>query len=179
MPSADSARRPLPPRREPVAATGPGSPAGSPAPSTSAVHPTARPPAKRPDARPMRVVYGAASVAALSALTVGLAHPSAPVEEEVAFDTTADVASAPPETTVTSAPIEVTHVINYVHLQPGETPPPGATVIAPDAPAPRIVVTTIPGKVIRQPAPAAASSSSSTTTSQPKKRVRTRQSGTP
>jgi hypothetical protein len=97
----------------------------------------------------------------------------------VYFDTTADAPTPAPEALVTSAPIEVTHVINYVQLKPGEIPPPGATVIAPDAPAPKIVVTTIPGKVIRQPAPAAASSSSSGTSSQPKQRVKTRQSGKP
>lgn len=122
----------------------------------------------------MRIVYGAASVAALSVLTVGLAHPSPPVDE-VVFDTTADAPPPSAGPVVTSAPVEVTHVINYVHLKPGETPPPGATVIAPDAPAPRTVVTTIPGKVIRQPS----APSSTTTASQPKKRVRTRQSGTP
>jgi hypothetical protein len=122
----------------------------------------------------MRIVYGAASVAALSALTVGLAHPQPPPPDEVAFDTTADVPTAAPDLTVTTAPVEVTHVINYVHLKPGESPPPGATVITPDAPAPQVVVTTIPGKVIHQaapPAPAAA---------QPKPRViKTRQSGHP
>jgi hypothetical protein len=121
----------------------------------------------------MRIVYGAASVAALSALTVGLAHPKPPADEEVVFDTSADVPTAAPETIVTSAPIEVTHLIQYVHLQPGETPPPGATVIAPDAPAPQIVVTTIPGKVIHQAPPPPS------TSSQPRTRVKTRQSGKP
>ena len=120
----------------------------------------------------MRIAYGAASVAAFSAITVGLAHPTPPTEE-VIFDTTSDLQAASPGALLTSPPIEVTHVINYVHLKPGESAPPGATVIAPDAPAPKIVVTTIPGKVIRQPAPA------SSITTQPKKRVRTRQSGTP
>ncbi len=123
----------------------------------------------------MRLVYGAASVAALSALTVGLAHPAPPVDEEVVFDTTADVPPATPGPLITSPPVEVTHVINYVHLQPGETPPPGATVIAPDAPAPQIVVTTIPGKVIHQAAPPPAPSNTTTT----KTRVKTRQSGKP
>ena len=162
MAPQSSSGRPLPPRRE--------------VPAPEADRPIARVPAKRPDPRPMRIVYGAASVAALSALTVGLAHPAPPQAEEVYFDsTTSDVPTTAPEAIVTTPPIEVTHVINYVHLKPGETPPPGATVVAPDAPAPRIVITTIPGKVIRQPAPAAPS----TTASQPKKRVRTRQSGTP
>lgn len=160
MASANMAGRPLPPR------------SGQQDSKPAAQRPAGRPVAKRPDARPMRIVYGAASVAALSALTVGLAHPSPPVEE-VLFDTTADLPPPTAGPVVTSAPVEVTHVINYVQLKPGESPPPGATVIAPDAPAPRIVVTTIPGKVIRQPA------APSTTTTQPKKRVRTRQSGTP
>jgi hypothetical protein len=134
--------------------------------------PAKRSAARRPDPRPMRIVYGAASVAALSALTVGLSHPTPPPADqtEVAFDTTS---GAPPTDMVVQAPpIEVQHVINYVHLLPGQTPPPGATVIAPDAPAPRIVVTTVPGAVIHKAAPV-------TNTSQPKPRVRTRQSGTP
>jgi hypothetical protein len=123
----------------------------------------------------MRIVYGAASVAALSALTVGLAHPQPPADQEVYFDTTtADVPTQAPDLTVTTAPVEVTHVINYVHLKPGETPPPGATVITPDAPAPQIVVTTIPGKVIHQAAPPPPASTTTTRT-----RVRTRQSGKP
>jgi hypothetical protein len=122
----------------------------------------------------MRIVYGAASLAALSALTVGLAHPAPPADEEVVFDTTADVPSATEGPLITSPPIEITHVINYIHLKPGESPPPGATVIAPDAPAPKIVVTTIPGKVIHQAAPPAPSNTTTTRT-----RVKTRQSGKP
>ena len=164
MPPANLPPRPLPPRRE-----------LAPRRELPSVGPAARTPAKRPDPRPMRIVYGAASVAALSALTVGLAHPQPPADQEVYFDTTtADVPTQAPDVTVTTPPVEVTHVINYVHLKPGETPPPGATVITPDAPAPRVVVTTIPGKVIHQAAPPPPASTTTTRT-----RVRTRQSGKP
>lgn len=117
----------------------------------------------------MRVVYGAASVAALSALTVGLSHPAPPDLAEVMFDTTADVppADPPPSTQL----LEVRHLIKYVYLQPGQTAPVGATLITPDAPAPRIVVTTVAAPVVKQPVVS--------TPTQPKKRVKTRQSGTP
>jgi hypothetical protein len=119
----------------------------------------------------MRVIYGAASVAALSALTAGLVHPKPPVSgtTEVAFDT------APVAAAGQGAPqsIEVRHIINYVYLQPGQVAPPGAKVITPDAPAPRIVITTVPGPVTTQP------STTTATATQPKNRVRTHQSGTP
>lgn len=123
-------------------------------------------PPNRPDPRPMRVVYGASALAALSGLTVGLSHPKPPTDlAEVNFDTS--LAAQPAQA---AAPIEVRHVINYIHLLPGQTAPPGATVITPDAPAPLIVVTTLPAPPIIAPQPAQ---------TQPKRRVKTRQSGTP
>jgi hypothetical protein len=120
----------------------------------------------------MRLVYGAASVAALSVLTVGLSHPAPPAPVEVAFDANAQLppATDPPAPAQT---LEVTHLINYVHLLPGQTAPPGATVIAPDAPAPKVVVTTVPAPTAK---PVAKTTTTTTTT---KTTVKTRQSGKP
>ena len=92
---------------------------------------------KRPDPRPMRLVYGAGALAALSVMSVGLVHFSP------ATTTTAVTASdAPP---ADPPQIEVRHVIRYIHLKPGQVAPPGATVITPKAPAPQVVVTHVAG----------------------------------
>ncbi|MEO8625268.1 MAG: hypothetical protein ABI452_01075 [Candidatus Limnocylindrales bacterium] len=92
----------------------------------------------KPDARPMRFVYGAGAVAAMSVMAVGLVQPdfAATADQSGASDPTAEpnaVAQVPATT--------VQHVTQYVQLKPGETAPPGAKVIAANAPTPRIVVT--------------------------------------
>ena len=104
-------------------------------------------PKKRPDARPMRLVFAAGGIAALSAAAAGL----------VRFGTS-DAASAPTAATTPDsagagsyATVPVRHVIHYVHLQPGQTAPPGARVITAKAPAPRVVVTHVSGPVYRPP----------------------------
>ncbi|MEP7377948.1 MAG: hypothetical protein ABI725_00135 [Chloroflexota bacterium] len=111
--------------------------------------PAARPPSdarpartdsrqSKPDARPMRFVYGAGAVAAMSVMAVGLVQPdfAATADQSGASDPTAEpnaVAQVPATT--------VQHVTQYIQLKPGETAPPGAKVIAANAPTPRIVVT--------------------------------------
>lgn len=93
----------------------------------------------KPDPRPMRFVYGAGAVAAMSVMAVGLVQPD--------FAATADQPASNAPTTdpnaVAPAPADVAvrHVTEYIHLKPGQTAPPGATVIAADAPTPRVVVT--------------------------------------
>ena len=94
----------------------------------------------KPDARPMRFVYGAGAVAAMSVMAVGFVQPD--------FAATADQSAITDGTTVdpnalAQAPADVAlrHVTQYVQLKPGETAPPGATVIAANAPTPRVVVT--------------------------------------
>jgi hypothetical protein len=108
---------------------------------------------RRPDSRPMRLAYGAGALAALSVMSAGLVQLGSPSGTTDVITTTA--ASDPP-------PIEVRHVIRYIHLKPGEVAPPGATVIAPDAPAPRVVIT----RLAAPPAP-------------PRRIAVTRQSGRP
>jgi hypothetical protein len=88
---------------------------------------------KRPDPRPMRLAFGAGALVALSAMSVGLVRfNSASASTEVA--TSDDSGAILP-------PTEIRHVIQYIHLKPGEVAPPGATVITPEAPAPQVVVT--------------------------------------
>jgi hypothetical protein len=88
----------------------------------------------------MRFVYGAGAVAAMSVMAVGLVQPD--------FAATADQSGAsgsptadPNAVAQVPAGVTVRHVTQYVHLQPGQTAPPGATVIAADAPTPQVVVT--------------------------------------
>ena len=99
-------------------------------------------PRKRPDPRPMRLAYAAGAIAALSAISAGLVHASSSGGSATPTQTTT-VDRSPQDRPAPAAQVEVQHVINYIHLQPGESAPPGATVITPDAPAPRVVVTHI------------------------------------
>lgn len=98
---------------------------------------------KRPDPRPMRLAYAVGALGALSAVAAGLVHVSAtaPVQVEL----------APQDPPATPRNVEVQHVIQYIHLKPGETAPPGATVITPDAPAPRVVITHVQAPAPQQP----------------------------
>lgn len=116
----------------------------------------------RPDSRPMRVVYGAGALAAVSVLTVGLARPEA--NSSLTYEPTDDGGGLSGGAPVTDT--EVRHIIRYVHLKPGQTAPPGAKVVKPDAPAPRTVVTHVAAPRQAQPRQA-----------QPRRVVVTRQSG--
>jgi hypothetical protein len=92
----------------------------------------------------MRVVYGAGAVAALSVMAVGLVQPDyAATADQPASDPTTE----PNAVAQGQAPVEIRHVTRYIHLKPGQTAPPGATVIAATAPTPRVVVThnSVPG----------------------------------
>jgi hypothetical protein len=92
----------------------------------------------KPDPRPMRLVYGAGAVAAMSVMAVGLVQPdsAATADQTAVFDPTSD-----PSSVAQAGGPTVQHITEYVHLRPGESAPPGATVIAPNAPTPRVVVT--------------------------------------
>lgn len=118
-----------------------------------------RPPA-RPDPRPMRVVYGAGAVAAMSIMAVGLVQPdwtttgdqtptdggSTPQQDQNSFGAVDANGASKAETGSPlladggggpTANVRVRHVIRYVYLKPGQTAPPGATVVAPSAAATR------------------------------------------
>ncbi len=122
----------------------------------------------KPDARPMRFVYGAGAVAAMSVMAVGLVQPdfAATADQTVS----SDVATADPNA-IAQAPADVAvrHVTQYIHLQPGQTAPAGATVITANAPTPQVVVTH--NRPANQPAAQPAA--------RPAPAPRTRQSGKP
>ena len=104
----------------------------------------------------MRVVYGAGAVAAMSVMAVGLVQPDwtstadqGPTDDSYAADPgaiaalpdgkaeagLADPTSGKGED---AAGVNVRHVIRYIYLRPGQTAPPGATVISATAPPPRV-----------------------------------------
>lgn len=96
-------------------------------------------PKGRPNATPMRVALGTGFLAALSAIVGTIVAPPGP-----------PVAAADPNLAAAGAaatPGSVIRPIVYVQLKPGETAPPGATVIDPAAPTPMTVVTTITAPV--------------------------------
>jgi hypothetical protein len=99
---------------------------------------TAHAPKARPDARPMRIALGSAGLAAFSALLTAIVMPAKP---PVAVPT-ADTQQAAPAAAGT--PISVQRPVQYVQLQPGQTAPPGATVVDPSGPLPTAIVITVP-----------------------------------
>lgn len=125
----------------------------------------------------MRVVYGASAVAVAGVITAGLFQPvTTPAAADVPADPLAaqsGVGSGVADQAAPAADVVVQHVIKYIHLKPGQTAPPGATVITPNAPAPRVVVThnapanqpSAPQPAARQPAPKAAPAPVQTRTS--------------
>ena len=119
--------------------TGP-SPAAAPRPSAAP-----RPVKAKPDPRPMRLVLGASGLAALSALVTGIVLPP-------------NTGSAYTGSTT----VQVQNPVQYVQLKPGQTAPPGATVIngtaqsgtlvnsvAAPAQKPIIIKTTQSGRVVK------------------------------
>ena len=112
--------------------------------------PMASPPAHarpgKPDARPMRLAIFAGGIAVSSALAAAIIRPARPAVVVPAVD-------AQPETPVaTGTPIVVQQPIQYIQLLPGQTAPPGATVIDPDAPKPTAIVATVQAPAARPPA---------------------------
>jgi hypothetical protein len=109
-------------------------------------------PKAKPDPRPMRVALGFGGVAALSALAAAIVLPPRPVTSApVAVDQQAlapsDNGGQPATSPGTSpATATATRQILYVQLAPGQTAPPGATVI--DAAVP-----TAGAAGVRAPAP--------------------------
>ncbi len=132
------AGRPLPPR--PAVANRPASVS-----TAAGPRPDAR---KKPDPRPMRLAYGAGALAAMSAMSVGLVRFGSSSASTPAAATTVTNAANPSAATQTVA---VKHVVRYIHLQPGQAAPPGAKVIQPNAPAPKVVVSYAAGPAAAAP----------------------------
>lgn len=109
-------------------------------------------PKARPDARPMRLALGAGGLAAFSALAAAIVMPPRPVTQAPAV-----VPQQQQQTGTTSAtgtPLQLERPIRYVQLSPGETAPPGASVIPATAATPITMVVTVPAPAQKQaPAP--------------------------
>jgi hypothetical protein len=109
-------------------------------------------PKAKPDARPMRMALGAGGIAAFSALAAAIVLPPQPAQPAQVVTIT----TPQPQPQVTgpgpsATPLQVVRPIQYVQLLPGQTAPPGATVIGASAPTPVTMVVTVPA-----PAPKAA-----------------------
>ena len=107
-------------------------------------------PKAKPDARPMRMALGAGGIAAFSALAAAIVLPPQPAQPaQVVVITQSQPQATDPGPSAT--PLQVVRPIQYVQLLPGQTAPPGATVIGASAPTPVTMVVTVPA-----PAPKAA-----------------------
>ena len=91
-----------------------------------------RPAAARPDPTRLRVALGAGGIATLSALITAIVVPPSPAVR------------APVATPGGSATVTRQRPVLYVQLAPGQSPPPGATVIDAKAPKPITIVTKVP-----------------------------------
>ncbi len=113
-----------------------------------------RPKPAKPDARPMRAVLGVGGLAAMSALAAAIVSPPRPdtvvlPAPVVAPDPNAQVVADQggqnaSGQTAGPAASQVHRPVQYVQLLPGQTAPPGATVIPATAPTPITVVVTVP-----------------------------------
>ncbi len=86
----------------------------------------------RPDPTKLRLGLAAGGIAALSALITAIAGAPAPA------------ASVPVKSPAAQMTVTQQRPIVYVQLTPGQSPPPGATVIDAKAPKPITVVTKVP-----------------------------------
>jgi hypothetical protein len=110
----------------------------------------------------MRIAYGAGAVAVASVMAVGLIQPdfTATADQQATDDPNAANQGLAQDASTGSqgngnartdqssngaqANVQVNHVTKYIHLKPGQTAPPGATVIQPGQPTPRIVAANNP-----------------------------------
>ena len=119
----DPGYRPVPPQPTAIPRPMP------PRPTVAAV---ARAPRARPDAGPLRLMFGLAGIASVSALTAAMLPSVAPAPiADTQTVLTADVAAVAPAPTVLN-------VKRYVTLKPGETAPPQSTVVVRPQPTPII-----------------------------------------
>jgi len=107
----------------------------------------------------MRVALGFGGIAALSALSAAIVLPprpvtSAPMAADQPTSTSSDAGSQAATSSATSpATSQIPRPILYVQLAPGQTAPPGATVIDATAAPKAGGVASGPAPVAKQPAP--------------------------
>jgi hypothetical protein len=123
---------------------------------TSAAH--ARPKPAKSDARPARLAAAAGGLAALSAIAAAIVAPPAPIVQ--AYVPANDPALAGQTQPTAGGPTDpgstqVVTEVRYVQLLPGQTPPPGATVVQASGAKPGTVVVTVPNPpaTVKKPAP--------------------------
>jgi hypothetical protein len=97
-----------------------------------------RAPKARPDPGPMRLTLAMTGFVAATAMATAIIRPPAPAPAA-----TPDPVPQPTDAP-TQPPLVIRRVTQYVQLKPGETAPPGATVVQKPAASPRVVVVTIP-----------------------------------
>jgi hypothetical protein len=100
-----------------------------------------RAPKARPDPGPMRLTLGVTGLVAVTAMATAVVRPAS-----VAPAATPSDLAAP----TTQAPLVIRHVTNYVQLKPGQTAPPGATVVEKPVASPRVVIVTVPAPAPRR-----------------------------
>ncbi|MFI5258892.1 MAG: hypothetical protein ACHQ01_04695 [Candidatus Limnocylindrales bacterium] len=96
----------------------------------------------KPDARPMRLALGAGAIAALSALATAIILPPRPATQVLTVQQPLSQPTVDPN--ATPGTVQVQRPIQYVQLLPGQTAPPGATVIPATAPTPITVIVNVP-----------------------------------
>jgi hypothetical protein len=89
----------------------------------------------RPDPGPLRIAIGLAGMATASALLTAFLGPATEANAGAPVTTTFVTAAGAPDTAIR-------HVVRYVQLAPGQTPPPKAVVQQAPAPTPRVVTVT-------------------------------------
>ena len=182
--AAQGSSGPLPPR--PVSVPAAGAPSIAVPAATVAMAPANGSAKSRPDAKPMRVVYGAGALAAISVITVGLVQPT---EQSAQSDLTASANGPTSGSGADDRRARRTNgrrTVRYVFLPPGDQAPVGARVISAAEAARRGVAprTTVPdgtgrarGDRPRRPERGAPRDTQSAPEPRPEPPVRTRQSG--
>ena len=114
--------------------------------------PVAHAPKAKPDARPMRLALGAGGLAALSALVTAIVLPPRPAIQAPIAVLQQPPATASPAGTPADTPLGSGRPVRYVQLLPGQTAPPGASVIPAAVPTSGTLVVTVPAPGKKQTA---------------------------
>jgi len=114
--------------------------------------PAAHAPKAKPDARPMRLALGAGGLAAFSALATAIVLPPRPAYQAPVAVLQQPTDAASPTDSSSGAPLGSGRPVRYVQLLPGQTAPPGASVIPATVPTSGTLVVTVPAPGNKQAA---------------------------
>jgi hypothetical protein len=98
----------------------------------------------KPDARPMRMALGAGGLAALSALATAIVLPPRTTTQAAAVLVQQPTDTASAMDMPSGTPLASDRPVRYVQLLPGQTAPPGASVIPAPTPSSATMVVTVP-----------------------------------